>query len=856
MYVLNEDKSKVKSMEANIRIGQKLRTLTDEYVTITSFDEKTMNVLYKGRTYNRQRSVIGDTLFILDEDLKKSKRITENKNEECPVWIWEEESDQLDRLKNVIRENINENNEFIASEQKYISSGSYEEQDSYMEKSTAYKKISKRKEEIENEEEFMKCPYIAHLELTSDSEKEPINLYLTERLNPPIQAFDDGSIVISLSGGGDLTEKISTNYYNQSLQDIAYNDKTYKYDLYRSIVINESELKKVFPLLQIKDEDEHYNEKLKNITDMFLLEVLNSRRNEKNMPSIIASIQRQQYEIISEAEKCDYVVNGCAGSGKTAIMIHRLHFMKERHKNVDWEKVAIISPSPMFKEYSFGLMKEFNLDIIKQMSIEEFYWSILLEYDGYFRGKGKKILSFIDYESSFIEEFFSNELLNQIKEQVKIFINSIVETALEFNIKPEEGKESLREIIDSLSSQMEIFLSGWKNYKARLNEMPECKSLKKDCDYFGREVRKLKKQISNYSSELSQAWGIYGQTDDDDEKRKIQKKINNLTKKVDQTQNDLEENLILFNDCTNEYNNLVKSKVEYADKYIDIENIERLEKIKPYLRSTERYTFNNVLETCINPIKAKYGVYTGQSLADLTTLSKVELWTLVYIYNTINGNKGISRNSLLCIDEGQNLNLNEYFLIHEIKSGTTFNIYGDLKQKLYKNVGISSWKDLNGCKIYELEQNYRNPESIVQYCNKELNLNMQGFGITGERVTEINSNIISAELFSEKIDDLHTINGGELVIIVKDENSYKKLNATYIGERHLQYVTEGNVKYSMDVINIAPLYAVIGMEFPNVIVITNGMSESQLYVAYTRAMKELAVVASFPMKPTVSGSGN
>ena len=146
MYVLNEDKSKVKSMEANIRIGQKLRTLTDEYVTITSFDEKTMNVLYKGRTYNRQRSVIGDTLFILDEDLKKSKRITENKNEECPVWIWEEESDQLDRLKNVIRENINENNEFIASEQKYISSGSYEEQDSYMEKSTAYKKISKRKE--------------------------------------------------------------------------------------------------------------------------------------------------------------------------------------------------------------------------------------------------------------------------------------------------------------------------------------------------------------------------------------------------------------------------------------------------------------------------------------------------------------------------------------------------------------------------------------------------------------------------------------------------------------------------------------------------------------------------------------
>lgn len=836
----DEDKSKVGAMEVNIRIGQKLKTRTDEYVTITSFDEKSMDVLYKGRTYNRQRSVIGDTLFILDDDLKKSQRISENKNEECPAWIWEEESDQLDSLKQAIGKNIGENKKFIISEQQYIFSESYEEQDSYMEKASAYKKIAKRKEEIENNENFIKCPYVAHLELISDGKS--INLYLTERNNPPLEVFDDGSIVISLSGGGGLTQKIVDNYHNQRLQDIAFNDKTYKYDLYRQIKIEDSKLKKVFPLLQIKGEDEHYSEKLKEITDMFLLEVLNSRRNEKNMLSIIANIQRQQYEIISEMERCNYIVNGCAGSGKTAIMIHRLYFMKERHKNVEWDKVVIISPSPMFKEYSFSLMKEFNLDKIIQMSIEEYYWSILLEYDVYFKGKEKEYVSFISYEGDFIEEYFSNKLLSQIQEQVKIFINSIFDIAYEFNIKPENDTKTLREKIDSLSSQAEIFLSEWKNYKIQLNDIAECKSLKKDCDYFGREVSKLKKQISNYSSELSQAWSIYGLTEDNDEKGKIQKKINNLTKKVDQTQNELEENLILLNECTTEYNDLVRRKVKGADKYIDIENIERIEKIRPYLRYIERYAFNYVLKTCINPIKEKYNIYTGQSFADLKVLSRVELWALVYIYNTINGNGKISQNSLLCIDEGHNLNLGDFDLIHEIKNGTTYNIYGDLKQRLYKNVGISSWEDLNGYKIFELEQNYRNPESIVQYCNNKLNLNMQGFGIRGERVTEINRNIISTELFSEKIDDLHTINGGELVIIVKDENSYNKLNRTYIGQKHLQYVTENKVTYSMDVINIAPLYAVIGMEFPNVITITDGMSESQLYVAYTRAMKELVVV--------------
>lgn len=330
-------------VETNVRIGQKLKTTTGEYVTIKSLSEESMDIVFHDKVYTRLRSIIGQTLFVLDEDFENEKSATISQNVECPTWIWNEEADQLDWLHNEINEKIDESRERIETQRKEIDSGAYEEQDSNIVIATANKKISELRTEVNNYQEFVNKPYVAHLALASDN-SETINLYLTERHEPPIETLNDGSIVVSLSGEGELVLQIVSNYYN-SLEKVSFNGITYNYDFFRSIVINDSILEKVFPLLQIKGEDEHYSEKLKQITDMFLLEVLNSRRNEKNMPSIIASIQKHQYAIISEPGHSNYIVNGCAGSGKTAIMLHRLHFLKIRKKDINWEKVTIISPS-------------------------------------------------------------------------------------------------------------------------------------------------------------------------------------------------------------------------------------------------------------------------------------------------------------------------------------------------------------------------------------------------------------------------------------------------------------------------------------------------------------------------------
>ena len=845
-------------MRINLRIGQKLRTTTNEYVTIIAFDEEMMDVLFRGKKYTRPISIIGVSLFPLEEDIleedigvetdestesidsENPAENTSSEDDKCPTWIWNEEADQLNWLHNEINDRVKANNESIERQRKYVNSGGYEEQDSNIVIATANKKIAELETEINNFDTFKKKPYIAHIALVSDN-KETMNLYLTERHEPPIEMLSDESIIVSLSGEGELVQQIGSNYYNRSLENVSNNGTTYNYDFFRLIAIDDGKLKDVLPLLQIKGEDEHYTEKLKQITDMFLLEILNSRRDERNMPSIIATIQKHQYAIISEPEKSSYIVDGCAGSGKTAIMLHRLHFLKARKKKIDWKKVTIISPSKLFEEYSFQLMNELNLDMIKQVSIEDYYWSMLLEYDNYFKERTKEFVSYKDFDEEFIERFFSNETMEQIKDAVNHFISSTFDDASKYCDVDIKGK-TIKERANALFEKTEAYIAGWKDYNDKLKEHPELEKSRTDYEYFEKETKKKEKQIKTISLELSKRWAEFSETVENDEKEKIQKKINKLMQKLTETQKEFEESRLLLNESKNEYDSLVASKVEGTEDYSKIENINDIRKLNSSLRNIERSIFSYVLKICLNPIRQEYGLNSYDSFIEMDTISKVELWTLLYIYYTVNGNEGISDEAILCIDEGQNINICEYMLIDEIKKDAAINIYGDLKQRLFKNVGIREWNELPDYKLFEMNQNYRNPEKIVQYCNSRLGLEMEGFGIVGDDVAEINSQEVSSMELSRSIDGTQVNNGGKVKIIVKNREAFDKLSKMYAGSNILCYDDEVNDEIKSARISVLPLSSVLGMEFPSVIVYSYGMTDSQKYIAYTRATKELMVV--------------
>ena len=90
---------------------------------------------------------------------------------------------------------------------------------------------------------------------------------------------------------------------------------------------------------------DEYNEKLGlKAQDELLTKVLKAHRNDKQVSNIIESIQSQQYEIIKQDLNKNMIVLGCAGSGKTMILFHRLYNVL--YNNPDFGIENVISTPP------------------------------------------------------------------------------------------------------------------------------------------------------------------------------------------------------------------------------------------------------------------------------------------------------------------------------------------------------------------------------------------------------------------------------------------------------------------------------------------------------------------------------
>ena len=104
----------------------------------------------------------------------------------------------------------------------------------------------------------------------------------------------------------------------------------------------------------------------------------------------------------------------------------------------------------------------------------------------------------------------------------------------------------------------------------------------------------------------------------------------------------------------------------------------------------------------------------------------------------------------ICVDEGQDMSLNEYRLIYLLNhSDVIFNVYGDVNQLLKPGRGISNWGELeNGfsMKEFQLNENYRNTNQITRFCNSSFEMNVMQTGVDGAKVREIPRRDLEKEL--------------------------------------------------------------------------------------------------------------
>ena len=109
-----------------------------------------------------------------------------------------------------------------------------------------------------------------------------------------------------------------------------------------------------------------------SLCDEALTSMLSGNATDK-MKNIVASIQKEQNDIIRSDDSKILFIQGAAGSGKTSIALHRSAYLLYKHrKNLSADNILIFSPNEVFAEYISDVLPELGESNIRQTTFEIF----------------------------------------------------------------------------------------------------------------------------------------------------------------------------------------------------------------------------------------------------------------------------------------------------------------------------------------------------------------------------------------------------------------------------------------------------------------------------------------------------
>lgn len=142
-----------------------------------------------------------------------------------------------------------------------------------------------------------------------------------------------------------------------------------------------------------------------DISDPFLLDVLRDKRRAYKLQDIIETINENQNTIIHLPAKVSFAVQGCAGSGKTMVMLHRLSYTLFNNRSISASGIRIITPSGDFNSFIDDLGRSLDIGEVSKSTIEDYYIELIGRY-GNSRLTGR-FLSESGIKAAFLREIYS-----------------------------------------------------------------------------------------------------------------------------------------------------------------------------------------------------------------------------------------------------------------------------------------------------------------------------------------------------------------------------------------------------------------------------------------------------------------
>jgi len=663
-------------------------------------------------------------------------------------------------------------------------------------------------------------PYFGRVDFKEDGEKEAERIYLG--IATLMDEKEENFLIY------DWRAPISGLYYDYSPGPAQYKTETDiiegSMELKRQFVIKGGKIKAMF-------------ETGVTIGDEMLQEVLGNNADTQ-MKTIVATIQKEQNQIIRNDSSSLIVVQGVAGSGKTSAAMQRVAYLLYKYRNIiTSENIMLFSPNPLFNSYVATVLPELGEENMQQATFQE-YLSTRFRSDYQLEDPFEQMEFLLEAEKN--ESYFDRiesirfkaslefkELLDQYAG--KLARETLVFKSLGLNKRAIISKKDIAAYYDSLDSNISI---------------PNRVQLVKEW-----LLKELKKKAK---AELSQEW--------------VEKEIQFLEK---------EDYLEAFKQSQQKQGGSDDTFHDYDREQQWLSEMVVKRRFKPLFNAVKRLKFINIraiyknffkddqLKTASMP--KNWTVSCEQAISNLENryIAYEDATPFLYLQDLIEGRKSNTSIRHVFIDEAQDYTPFQFAYIKMLFPYSKMTLLGDINQAIYSGptgaptILAESALEFGEKELYRLTKTYRSTKQIVEFTRQLIEGGdmIVPFNRTGPKPVIVQSLEGSDHILkvNEIISDLQKSGHKNIAVICRTARESKAAFEEVKKAYDARLIEKGTLTFENG-INVVPTYLAKGIEFDAVIIYdsssyTRTEERKLLYTACTRAMHELYVLSKGRLSP-------
>ncbi|WP_421536026.1 RNA polymerase recycling motor HelD [Priestia sp. D3YE.R1] len=670
-------------------------------------------------------------------------------------------------------------------------------------------------------------PYFARVDFLENGEETTNNVYLgvASLMNEKEEKF----LIY------DWRAPISSIYYD-------YSPGPAQYETVEGMIQGEMQLKRQFITKdgQIKT----MFDTGVTIGDELLKEILGNNAS-INMKSIVATIQKEQNQIIRNVKSKYLVVQGVAGSGKTSAALQRVAYLLYRYQDeITAENIMLFSPNSLFNRYIASVLPDLGEDNMQQLTFQEYVEKRL----------GKQF----DVEHPFTQMEYmltcqEHKMYSARRKGIRYKASNDFKSLIDSYVVVLSSEDYL--IFKNISFRGEMLI-GAEQIKSYFYSLDASISIPNRMQLVKEWL--LKELVKKEKLERTKDWVIE------------------------------ESDLLDLEEYTKVYSELLKEGRFSENTFDDFEQEQKkiAKKIvkkhfKPIRTAVKKLKFINVVALYSQLFKQKDNIY--QKLNDTFpegweeicsyTLKKLHRKELtyedaapyLYLQDKLEGKRINTRIRHLFIDEAQDYSPFQFFVLKQLFPYCRMTILGDFNQAIYAHTLNAPTLLSNELYVKEnfekvvLTKSYRSTRQIVEFTKGiiEEGETIEAFNRNGQKptFTKVEDLDTLQSRITKKIRQLQSANHETIAVICKTGKESWEAYDRLSEQINIQLMEHNTSSYRKGIL-ILPAYLAKGIEFDAVIIydasdVTYGreFERKLFYTACTRAMHELHLFSVGEMSP-------